>query len=366
MEKGRAEPILVVDDEEPARRLLVRLLEQAGYEAVAVAGCNEALLHAATEPVALVITDLDMPGRSGLDLIRDLTRDHPDVATLMVTGKGDRTIATSVLETGAYGYMTKPIDPDEVTINVFNALRRRALELENRRNRDKLEDMVRTRTSELWQNSLELEQALADLRTSQEETVQKLALVAEMRDDETADHNFRMSRYCGLLAERAGLDRQRSETIRLASLMHDIGKVGLPEHIVGKPGPLTSEEREIVQQHAEHGYKILRESDSDLLQTAATIAYSHHEWWDGSGYPRGLQGADIPVEGRIAAIADVFDALTSDRPYRKARPLTEAVEIMRAERGTHFDPMLLDLFLADLHGALRIMQKFGSTSEVMV
>ena len=366
MRTPQVETVLVVDDEEAARRLLARILEQNGYTCSTAAGVDEALSLLAAETFALVVTDLDMPGRSGLDLIKEVTREHPSVATLMVTGKGDRTIAKSVLETGAYGYMTKPLDPDEVTIAVFNALIRRNLELEARRNRDQLEDMVRSRTSDLWQNSIELEQVLEQVRASQEETVQKLALVAELRDDETAEHTERMSRFCGLLAERAGADRQRTEMIRLASLMHDIGKVGVPDSVMRKPGPLGPEENEAIRQHAHFGYTILKESNSELLQMAATIAWTHHERWDGTGYPCGLKGDEIPFEGRIAAIADVFDALTSDRVYRKAYSLTEAVEHMRAERGKHFDPVLLDLFLTDLHGALRIIQQTGSGREVMV
>lgn len=366
MRVPQTDPILIVDDEEAARRLLARILEQNGYSCSTVADADEATAHLRQETVALVITDLDMPGRSGLELIKDITREHPGVATLMVTGKGDRTIAKSVLETGAYGYMTKPLDPDEVTIAVYNALIRRTLELEAKRNKDQLEEMVRSRTSDLWQNSLELEQALAQLRSSQEETIQKLALVAEMRDDETAEHTERMSRFCGLLAERAGADHQRAELIRLASLMHDIGKVGVPDGVMRKPGPLGAEEREVIQRHADFGYRILKDSNSELLRMAATIAWTHHERWDGTGYPCGLKGDEIPFEGRIAAIADVFDALTSDRVYRKAYPLTEAVEHMREERGKHFDPVLLDLFLADLHGALRIIQQTGSKREVMV
>lgn len=366
MRVPQAEPILVVDDEEAAARLLVRILEQNGYTCSTASDAAEALRHLERELPALVVTDLDMPGRSGLDLIKDITRDHPGIATLMVTGKGDRTIAKSVLETGAYGYMTKPLDPDEVTIQVYNALIRRTLEEEARRSKDKLEDMVRSRTSELWQNSLELEQTLAQLRTSQEETIQRLALVAELRDDETAEHTERMSRFCALLAERSGADRERAELIRLASLMHDIGKIGVPDGVMRKPGPLAPEEHEVVRQHAEYGYAILKNSSSELLRMAADIALTHHEHWDGTGYPRGLKGEEIPFEGRVAAIADVFDALTSDRVYRKAYPLTDAVEIMRQERGKHFDPVLLDLFLSDLHGALRVIQETGSGREVMV
>jgi putative two-component system response regulator len=355
--------LLLVDDEEPARRLLARILEQNGYRCTLAKDVADARAQL-QEDIELVITDLDMPGPSGLDLIRQLKADKPNIATLMVTGKGDRDVAELVLESGAYGFLAKPLDPDAVVISVSNALRRRKLEVENRFHREQLEDMVRSRTEKLWETSMELERALAEARASQEETIRKLALAAEHRDTETGAHTHRMSAYCHLLATRVGKTSDVADSIRLASLLHDIGKIAIPDTILLKPGPLSTEERKIVEKHALVGYDILKDSTSRLLQLGATIALTHHEWWDGNGYPRKLAGEEIPIEGRIAAVADVFDAVTSDRPYRPAYSLTQAIEIMRVHSGSHLDADLIDLFLSDLNPIVNIIRDAGD--EVLV
>lgn len=351
--------ILVVDDEEPIRRVIARLLHRNGYECVTAGNADEALALLKEGDIALVLTDMDMPGTSGLDLIMQITSLFDDIATVMVTGMDDAKLATAALEIGAYGYIIKPFEPNEILIQVMNALRRRSLEIENRSHRLRLEQMVRDRTAELWEAIARLEKAEKDLRSSREETIQRLSIAAEFRDDETAQHIQRMSRYCALLARKAGEDSERCDLIRVASLMHDVGKIGIPDQILLKPGPLTPEERTIMQQHSEIGYRILAGSQSELLRRAAEIAWTHHERIDGSGYPLGITGSEIPLEGRIAAIADVFDALTSDRVYKKAFPLGRAIEIMREARATDFDPKLLDLFLDSLDEVLAIRDQYA-------
>jgi putative two-component system response regulator len=338
--------VLVVDDEPATARMLVRILERSGYSCASAsdAAGAEALMRELEYDV--VLTDMDMPGGSGIDLIRNLTVVYPNVATLMVTGLDDTLVAHAALEVGAYGYIIKPFEANEVIINVANALRRRQLEIENRSHRARLERMVEDRTHELWTTVAQLEQTERRLRLSQEETIQRLAIAAEYRDNETSRHIERMSRYCALLAEALGESPERVETLRLASHMHDVGKIGIPDNILLKPGPLTEAERTIMQGHAEIGYRILCDSQSELLNLASSIARTHHERYDGDGYPSRLAGSAIPIEGRIAAIADVFDALTSKRVYKDAVPRAEAIEIMRAERGGHFDPELLDKFFS--------------------
>ena len=222
----------------------------------------------------------------------------------------------------------------------------------------RLEEMVRSRTQELWTAIAELERVKEELRTSREETVHRLSIAAELKDDETPGHIARMSRYCALLLARTGGDEEQAELVRVASVMHDVGKIGVPDAILMKPGPLTPEERLTMQTHAEIGFKILAGSTSPLLEVAATIALSHHEWFDGAGYPQGLSGPTIAKEGRIAAIADVFDALTSDRVFRKSYPIGKAVEMMKEGRGTQFDPELFDVFLDSLDEALGIREEF--------
>jgi putative two-component system response regulator len=348
--------ILLVDDEAPVRRLLKRVLTRAGYECEEAGDSNEARQMIAGGDFALVLTDMNMPGDSGLELITGLLADYPDLAAIMVTGVDDTEMARVALETGAYGYVIKPFENNEILISVTNALRRRTLEIENRRHREKLEWMVKERTADLWSAVKELEQAQQDLKTSQAETIERLSIAAEYRDDETARHIHRMSRYCELLVRRTGGDDERAEFVRLAGIMHDVGKIGIPDYILLKPGKLTPEEYEIMQQHAEFGYRILAGSNSELLDLAATIALTHHEKIDGTGYPKGLSGDEIPVEGRVAAIADVFDALTTDRVYRKAFTLGESVGIMKEGRGSHFDAELLDAFLDAMDVVLKIKE----------
>jgi putative two-component system response regulator len=340
--------VLVVDDESEIARMLVGILERGGYCCGSASSAQEAQELMREQEYDVVLTEMDLPGGSGLKLISKLRHDYPNVATLMVTDLDEPLLAHAALEVGAYGYISKPFEGNEVIFNVANALRRRTLEMENRSHRARLEQMVTDRTSELWTAVANLERAERRLKLSQEETIQRLAIAAEYRDKDTSRHIDRMSRYCALLAETIGESPERVEILRLASQMHDVGKIGIPDNILLKPGPLTPEERCIMQRHAEMGYRILCDSQSELLNLAASIAHTHHERYDGAGYPSGLAGTDIPIEGRIAAIADVFDALTSERVYKEAVPVNEAVEIMMAERGTHFDPDLLDHFFSSM------------------
>jgi HD-GYP domain-containing protein (c-di-GMP phosphodiesterase class II) len=199
--------------------------------------------------------------------------------------------------------------------------------------------------SEIEARSLELRKTMTELEVAQAETVRRLSMAVEFRDEDTGAHIERIGRFSTLLAEQIGLEQELCERMSHAAPLHDVGKVAIPDAILLKPGKLTAEERAIVETHAEEGHRLLKGSSSAILDMAATIALSHHEKWDGSGYPRGVAGESIPIEGRVVAIADVFDALTSDRVYRKAFSVQEAVQMMREERGKHFDPVLLDAFM---------------------
>jgi len=327
------EPILVIDDEEPVRRGICRQLERVGYDVRAAGDAVEAHTMLLERPVALVLCDIDLPGRSGLDILEDIGREHPGTAVVMVTGVDDTDVAQVALDRGAYGYVIKPFERNELRINVVNALRRRALELENHAYRTDLERLVFERTDEL--------------RRSREELIQRLAYAADYKDSETASHIERMALYSEILARRAGLPASRCELLRLAAPMHDIGKIGIPDEVLCKPGLYDDEERAIMQRHCEIGHAILAESDSDLVRLAAVVALGHHEWFDGSGYPNKLAGESIPIEARIVAIADVFDALTTKRRYKTAMTMDEARALMTGESGTHFDPQLLELFFSE-------------------
>lgn len=354
--------ILVVDDEEALRRLIGYLLSSHGYPVDFAADAREARKKLEAQPFALMLCDVNMPGESGMDLVRDILAEQPHTAAIMVTGLDSPVLANAAIEVGAFGYIIKPFESNEVLINVANALRRRRLELENRFHRENLEDIVRTRTLALQQALDSLERSEKELRLSREETIQRLAIAAEFRDNSTARHIHRMSHYCELLARRCGLSPDRCDLIRTASPMHDIGKIGTPDHVLLKPGKFTQEEFDVIAQHAEIGYRILSGSDSELLKVAATIAWTHHERYDGTGYPRGLKGDDIPIEGRIAAIADNFDALTTERVYKPAFEIAHAIELMLKHRGEHFDPELLDIFVASTEELTRIHDQYADSA----
>ncbi|MEQ1795766.1 MAG: HD domain-containing phosphohydrolase [Nitrospira sp.] len=355
--------ILVVDDEEPIRRLLGYMLQTHGYTVTLAADAREARQRIEERPYALLLCDVNMPGESGMDLVRNLLVDRPHTAAIMVTGLDSSVLANAALDMGAFGYIIKPFESNEVLIDVANALRRRRLEMENRLHRDNLEDIVRTRTMALQQALEWLERSEKELRLSREETIERLAIAAEFRDSSTAQHIQRMSHYCELLARKLGLAPERVDLIRTASPMHDIGKIGTPDHVLLKPGKFTAEEFDVISQHAEIGYKILSGSDSELLKVAAVIAWTHHERYDGTGYPRKLKGEDIPIEGRIASIADNFDAMTTARVYKPAFDFEHARDLMIKERGTHFDPELLDLFLSSPEDLRRIHEQYADHSR---
>ena len=356
------ERIMIVDDEDQIRTLLARLLGAHGYECVTAESAAAARRMLEESPVALVLSDVNMPGESGIDFTREVLAHFPDTAVVMVTGMDDRRYADVAIELGAYGYILKPFKPNELIINVGNALRRRTLEIENRSHRDQLEQTVLDRTAALRDTIAQLETSDVELRRLREETIRRLSWAAEFRNQETGEHIVRMSIYCTLLARLAGLDADRAEMIRIASPMHDVGKIGIPDRILLKPGRLTEDERTVMEGHTEMGHRILAGSEVELLDLAAEMALTHHERIDGTGYPHGLAGDEIPIEGRICAIADVFDALTSDRVYRPAFEIDAARSLMLEGRGSQFDADLLDLFLASFDDVLAIRQAAGTGS----
>ncbi len=290
----------------------------------------------------LVIVDYMMPAPDGLDFIGRLRR-RPgavDIPILMVTADHERDVRYAALERGATDFLTKPIDRIEFISRVKNmlALRRSHLVLADRASL--LADEVRAATEEI--------------HAREHEIIIRLSKAAEYRDPETGAHIVRMARYSGMIALRLGMPRELCEMIERAAPMHDVGKVSTPDHILLKPGRFEPAEWEIMKEHAENGYQILKDSASPLLQTAASIARSHHERYDGSGYPFGLAGENIPIAGRIVAVADVFDALTSRRPYKTAWTFQQAVDRLTSQRGLHFDPACVDAFLAGRDEALAV------------
>jgi putative two-component system response regulator len=315
-----------------------------GHVVTVTGDTMEARAELGSRSFELILCDVHLPGESGLELLHEVVAGHTEVAVLMVSGADDPQLAQKALALGAYGYIVKPFRDSEVNIGIANALRRRRLEIENKAHHERLEHLVAERT--------------ADLDRSREETIHCLARAAELRDHETGKHIERVSRCSELIARRLGLPSDRCELLRIASPLHDIGKIAIPDNILHKPGLLSADERRVVETHADLGHTILAGSHEPLLQLGAEIAWTHHERFDGAGYPRRLASDAIPLAGRIVAVADVFDALVSDRVYRSAFPVDEAVAAMRAQRGAHFDPDALEALLTAIPEALAIRDRF--------
>ena len=326
--------ILIVDDEKYICSALSRWLEPEGYECVIAHDYDQAMACLENYEFDLLISDINMPGKSGVELLRITRELFPATAVLMATAVDERNVAIHSLELGAYGYMIKPFDKNEFIINIATALERRRLELQSKEYERRLEQEVRDRT--------------ADIRHREEEIALRLVWASEYRDDDTGEHIRRMGMFSSLLAEALHLPQDFVDDIRVAAPMHDVGKIGISDNILLKPGPLTPDEFELIKKHTEIGAGILGGSDIPLLRLASTIALSHHEKLDGSGYPQGLKGEDIPEAARIVAITDVYDALSYDRVYRKAFPEDKVMEIMHEGNGLHFDPKIFDCFLDTL------------------
>lgn len=327
------EKILVVDDESAIRDLFVIWLEEAGYQCIAAASAQEAIDWFEKERFCLIISDINMPDISGIELLQEIKARYKDeVAVLMVTAIHDRDLAIQALRMGAYGYLNKPVDQNEMIVNVVDALERRRLVLVSKSYQERLEAEVRKQTEAL--------------RKREEEISLRLISAAEFRDDETGEHIRRMGLFSARLAQGLGLDRSIVDDVRVAAPMHDIGKIGVADNILRKPGKLTHDEFEIVKQHTVIGANILDGSDIPLIQMAKDIALHHHERWDGGGYPTGKSGTDIPKYARIVAIVDVFDALLSPRVYKPAFSLDKTLEIIGEQRGKQFDPEIFDVFMS--------------------
>jgi putative two-component system response regulator len=344
--------ILVVDDEAANRDLLEVLLTGLGHEVEPAADGFQALAKLGPD-FDLVLLDVMMPGMDGFEVTRRIRGGSacPDIPICMVTALTGQEERLRAVEVGANDFIAKPIDRTELRVRTASLLRAKEAQDALKRYQAELEATVTRRTEAL-------RRSLQETVEAQLETIERLALAAEYKDEGTALHLKRMSRYSHLLARKLGLPPQECEMILHASPMHDVGKIGIPDAILLKSGKLEPAEWETMKRHTIMGACILAGSSSSLLQAGEIVARSHHEKWDGSGYPYGLAGEAIPLWGRITAVADVFDALTSRRPYKEAFSHEKAVRIMREERGTHFDPNLLDLFLDNFADVLAIHEHY--------
>jgi cyclic di-GMP phosphodiesterase len=353
-EQSPAASILVTDDRPEVLRLVDRTLGRR-YRCDFASSVAEARDRLAEQEFHLALCDVQMPGESGFVLMEEIYALHPDTAIVLVTDVDDPEMAKRIFRLGAHGYLVKPFWPGQLLIATMNALRQRELELAERvRNRVLLESAKKTAEHSRDKLALSQQQTIEELRSSRQETVERLVKAIEIYDAETGRHVNRMASIAPFLGSQLGLDSEHLLLLRAAAPMHDVGKIATPDGILQKQGPLTPREREKMERHTTVGHQILADSESDLLQIAAQIALTHHERFDGSGYPLGLSGEDIPLKGRIVAVADAFDALLSDRCYRPAMTVAETVNELEEGRGTHFDPEIADILLEHLDEALSL------------
>lgn len=338
--------VLVVDDT-PENIMILTAILQRDYKVKAATNGTRALQIAESDsPPDIVLLDIMMPEMDGYEVCRQLksrlkTRNIPVV---FVTAMSEDEDETNGFALGAVDYITKPFSAPVVQARVKNHL------MFSNQHRA-LEELVRLRTAEILETRLEI--------------IRHLGRAAEYKDNETGMHVVRMSHYCRLIALESGLPDETADLILSASPMHDIGKIGVPDHILKKPGKLTPEEWDIMRRHSEFGANIIGENATDPLRLAHSIALTHHEKWNGSGYPQGLSGEDIPLEGRICAIADVFDALTSERPYKRAWAVDDAVDLIQKDAGSHFDPRLVSCFLNVLPQVLEAKERYAEEHAVV-
>lgn len=344
--------VLMVDDNDLNLSVYRNALKKVdGANCVAFTSSIEALAWSTKNEVGVVLVDYDMPHPNGLEFIEAFRRldSNGQIPIIMITGLAERDIRYRALELGAADFLTKPVDVAE-----FRARLRNMLALSD--GRKKLADRAR------WLAS-EVQRATADIIAREKETINRLMRAAEFRDNETGMHILRMGHFSAEIGRALGLPETECESLLMATPMHDIGKVATPDRILLKPGKLDADEWNIMKQHTISGYEILKDSQSELLQTAAQIALSHHEKFDGTGYPYGLKGENIPLSGRICAVSDVFDALTSKRPYKHAWPVEEAIAEIDRQSGTHFDPALVDAFHIGLTRILDIKERYRDEED---
>lgn len=353
--------ILVVDDEELNRRLMEAMLLSMGYEVLSARDGVEALQAAQDHPVDVILLDIMMPRMNGFEAARQLKEMEKTshIPIVMVTALSEVNDRVKALQSGADDFLTKPVDQTELKARVHSLLQVKAYHDHMREDKKLLEEEVARKTEEL-------RKAFEVIKSSSLDTIYRLSRAAEYRDEDTGTHIKRMSNYSAAVARKMSLVDKAVETLLYAAPMHDVGKIGIPDRILLKPGKLDADELDVMRQHTVFGSKILEGATSGFLRLAEVVALTHHEKWDGSGYPRGLKGKEIPLVGRIVAIADVFDALTTRRPYKEPFTLDKSYAIIRESRGSHFDPDVVDAFFAAEDEILSIKEKYKDEDDSLL
>lgn len=350
--------ILVVDDQVQNVELLEAHLVSQGYDIVTASNGEEALEKLSGAQIDLILLDVMMPGMDGFEVARRIRADdaHRLLPIILVTALRETEDRVKGIEAGCDDFISKPFDKIELLARVRSLLKVKAYNDLKNNYRKELEAEVALRTGEL-------KQALGRIRDASLETIYRLSIASECRDEDTGAHIKRVSRYAVAIARRMGLDESTVESILYAAPMHDLGKLGIPDQILVKPSSLVPAEWEIMKHHTIIGAKILAGSDAEFISIAETIARCHHEKWDGSGYPNGLKGGDIPITARITALADVFDSLTTKRPYKEPFSVEKSLALIREVRGSHFDPDVVDAFFGIQDEILAIMERYGGDDQ---
>jgi putative nucleotidyltransferase with HDIG domain len=332
------ERILVVDDEEAIRDIVCSMLNAAGYQTrQASSGLKALEILGTNEEFELLVSDLMMADLDGIGLLEKIKQQYPDMPAIMVTAVHDVSVALAAIRNGAYDYLLKPFEREQLLATVRRALENRRLKIENRNYQHNLESLVAARTEQL-------RQAMSDLERSYDITLEALGDALDLKDAETEGHSKRVTAYTIAMARAMGLSPENIRVIARGAFLHDIGKMAIPDAILRKPGALNDEEKTIMREHCVRGYQMLRKIP--FLADAAEIVYSHQEHFDGSGYPRGLKREEIVLGARLFAVADTLDAITSDRPYRPAQPFQAAREEIARFAGTQFDPTVVEVFIS--------------------
>ncbi len=341
--------ILVVDDEPIIRDILVRKLTSSGYKPVAVENAFEALDKMQENPFPVILSDIMMPGIDGIELIKKVRILYPDTAVVMITAVSNANAAIEALKQGASDYLIKPFNLEEIVISIRNALEKRRLILENREYQEHLEEIVKVQTAEIrgllsveQQKTAELNKALAEIQVTYNTTLEALLTALDYRDNATEGHSQRVVRYSIEVGKALGLSSDDLKNLARGTLLHDIGKIGVPDSILRKPAELSTEEWVEMRKHVEYGYSMLK--GIPFLKDASFLILHHQEKYDGTGYPQGLKREQIVMGARIFALADTYDSMTTDRPYRKALPDRDAREEILRCRSSQFDPVVVDTF----------------------
>ena len=370
----RTSRIMIVDDEPITIKVVRKYLCQGGYEDfVMTSDSTQAINMVREQNPDIVLLDLMMPDVDGISILQTLRCDalHAQTPVLVLTATDDRNLKRAALESGATDFLHKPVDPTDLVPRVRNALAAKAYQ-----------DQLKTYAFELER---EVQRRTAEVDASRLELIYCLGRAAEYRDNETGRHVIRVGRYASIISHAMGLDRETISLLEQAAPLHDMGKIGIPDAVLLKPGRLDSDEMAVMRRHTEYGASIVSTMDHDdwgqyashtclgaelmqrnrspVLKMAATIAMTHHEKWDGSGYPAGLRGEEIPIEGRITAVADVFDALSSKRPYKPALPAEKCFAIIEEGRGNHFDPRVVDAFMSERDAVLKVRVELADDED---